>query len=348
MKQRWYIHKIAFRILFPGLSGIILYLAMLMVFGNLEDLSATFFSQEAMFLVILTYINHEWAIFLLGRNRSQEALNSAHPLQTFLYFLLLLSTSTLISSGIILAYFVFILRYYHFVTELITIDILLAMFQLLVHMYYISMLNIRRYHDISMEQEEAQSRQLELELESFKSEMNPDLLMECLENLLTLVHKDVQEADHYILALSNQYRYLLDNRHKEFIGLDEELKAAEELAYLLNSGGATKLTLKYDTTGGSMVVIPGTLHNILYHVENSMILNALNPIALELILEEEGDICIKHANQPKLVFSHAVKMDKLNQSYMHFTGREITMREDGSLLEWRIPGLPEIMDEIKT
>lgn len=342
MKQKWYIHRISFRILFPALSGIILYLAMLMVFGNLEDLSGSFFSQEALFLVILTYINHEWAIFLLGRSRSQDAPDFSNPLRTVLYFVIMLLTSTLISSGIILAYFIFILGYYHFATELITINILMVLFQLLIHIYYISMLNIRRYHDLSMEQEDAQGRQLELELESFKSEMNPGLLLECLENLLTLVHKDVRECERYIQALSNQYRYLLDNRKIEFVDLDEELKTAGELVYLLNKGGATKITLEHKPSGGDITVIPGSLHHIIYHVENSQILTALNPLSLELTLDEERNLCIRHANRPKLVPGHTVKMDKLNRTYMHFTGRGITKREDGPWLEWNIPGLPDI------
>lgn len=315
MKQKWYIHRISFRILFPAVSGLILYLATLMVFGNLENLSGTFFSQEALFLVILTYINHEWAIFLLDRNRSQEALDSSSPMRMVLYLGILLLTSTLINSAIILSYFIFILSYYHFATELITITILLALFQLLVHLYYISILNIRRYHDLLMEQEEVQGRQLELELESFKSEMNPDLLMECLENLLTLVQRDIQESDRYIQSLSNQYRYLLDNRKKEFVELDEELKAADELVYLLNNGGETKITMKHNSLNGKMAVIPGSLHHIIYQVENSQILNSLNPLTLELFLDDEGNLCIRHLNQPKLVAGHIIKMDKLNQSY---------------------------------
>lgn len=315
MKQKWYIHRISFRILFPAVSGLILYLATLMVFGNLENLSGTFFSQEALFLVILTYINHEWAIFLLDRNRSQEALDSSSPMRMVLYLGILLLTSTLINSAIILSYFIFILSYYHFATELITITILLALFQLLVHLYYISILNIRRYHDLLMEQEEVQGRQLELELESFKSEMNPDLLMECLENLLTLVQRDIQESDRYIQSLSNQYRYLLDNRKKEFVELDEELKAADELVYLLNNGGETKITMKHNSLNGKMAVIPGSLHHIIYQVENSQILNSLNLLTLELFLDDEGNLCIRHLNQPKLVAGHIIKMDKLNQSY---------------------------------
>jgi len=77
MQQKWYINRISFRIFLPAIAGVVLYLAMLMVFGNLENLSETFFSQEALFLVVLTYINHEWAMYLMGKTKSRDVLQSS-------------------------------------------------------------------------------------------------------------------------------------------------------------------------------------------------------------------------------------------------------------------------------
>ena len=56
--------NIAFRILFPIISGMILYLAMLTIFDSLDQLGEIFFSQEALFMVVLTYLNHELALLL--------------------------------------------------------------------------------------------------------------------------------------------------------------------------------------------------------------------------------------------------------------------------------------------
>jgi hypothetical protein len=346
MKQKWYINRIAFRLLFPGISGLVLYLVLLMVFGNLEDLTGSFLSQEALFLALLTYAAHEWSIFLLGRKQSNEALNSTLLLPKILYFLLMILTTLGITTGIILLYFIYILKYFHFLTELITINILLVLFQAMVHMYYLSMLNIRRSHKLSMENEEMQGQQLEIELESFRTEMNPDLLMECLEGLLTLMRRDTSESENYIQALSNQYRYLLDNRNKEFVDLGKEIKATRELVYLLNGGGSVKLILKDEIANEKSAIIPGTLHNILYQVENSMILSPMNPMEVLIKQDAGGSIRISHENQPRLVATEVVRMDKLNRSYEHYAGRKIKLEKEGSLLVWEVPTIPEIMDDI--
>jgi sensor histidine kinase YesM len=314
---------------------------MLMVFGNLGDLSGSFFSQEALFLIVLTYISHEWAIFLIGRKRSRTALGSAFP--RILYFLILSISTMGINTGIILIYFIYVLGYPHYTTELVTMNSLLLLFQVLVHVYYLSMLNIRRYHTLSMEREEIQSRQLQTELESFKSEMNPDLLMECLESLLMLIRKDSSESEQYIQSLSNQYRYMLDSRKKEFIRLDRELKAAGEFIYLLNGGSSKRISLEVSIPSSDASIIPGTLHTILYSIENSMILNPLVPLVLDLEVRGDGSIRIRHDYRPKLAGESGTRMEKLNQSYVHYTGKEINRSLDASSMEWIVPGLPEII-----
>ncbi len=344
MEQKWYIHRISFRILFPVISGIVLYLALLMVFGNLADISESFFSQEALFLVILAYLNHEWAILLLGRGRSRQVLGSPGSVGRILYFGILLITSIGISSVVTLAYFIFILGYYHFITELVAINALMVIFQLLVHLYYLSMLNIRRSHELILEKEEALGRQVELELENFKAEMNPGLLMECLENLLTLIRLDVRESDRYIRSLSNQYRYLLDMRQREFVGLPEEIRAAGELVYLINGGGEAKIVLDHHVKESHTNVLPGSLHQIIYHLENSMILNPLDPLRLELAENEDGSVRIRHPKRLKINPPEGYPLDKLNRSYRHYTGSEITVSDDGSWMEWSVPRLPEIIE----
>lgn len=345
MKQKWYINRIGFRIVFPALAGLVLYLTLLMVFGNLEDLSNSFFSQEAFFMIVLSYVTHEWTIFLLGRRQSRNALNSHLIYPKFIYYLVMLITTILINTFIILIYFIFLIGYNYYMTELITINVLLILLQLMVHLYYISMLNIRRFHELSMESEEIQGKQLEIELESFKSEMNPGLLLECLESLLVIMKKDVAESERYIQALSNQYRYLLNSRKKEFAELEDELKAVREMVYLLNNGGPEKLVLVEDIQEEQCSIIPGAVLNIILQVENSMILNPMNPLKIYLNQDDKGVTMISHENQPRLTPGETVRMDKLNQSYEHYSGNRITRENEGSMLVWKIPGLPEIVDE---
>ncbi len=345
MNNAWSINRISTRILLPALAGLMLYLAMLMVFGNLGDLSESFFIQEALFLVVLACLSHEWTVFLMGRKISRSALSSPGTLPKLIYFSAMLASTAVLCTGITLAYFAFILDYYHFGTELVTINLLLLLFQSLVHLYYIGIQNIRQFHELLMEKEDLQGRQLEMELESFKSEMNTGWLMDCLENLLILVHSDIQESDRYIQALAHQYRYLLDSRQQEFSDLGAELKVAGELVYLLNQGTQAGLIFEHTEPDSQQNIVPGTLLNIIHTVGNSMMQSPFFPLHLKLLTDGEGNLRLRHENRPKLIRNTSLSMEKLNRSYRHYTGKEISRREEGDWMEWFIPGLPEIVNE---
>jgi hypothetical protein len=342
MNQRWYTNRISFRIIFPVVGGLILYLALLMVFGNLEAISEVFFSQEALFIILLTYLNHEWSIFLLGRRRLRELTLGPKLPCRLVYPGILLASSILINSGITLVYFIYILEYYHYLTELVTINILMIIFQMMMVLYYISMLNIRRYNTLLLEREEMQAGQLELELESFKAEMKPDLLMECLENLLSIMRTDTRKAEQYIQGLSSQYRYLLDNRQKEFVDLEMEIEALKELLLLINGGEKEKIILNGTPAEPGFDIIPGTLQNLVYNIENTMILSSVQPMELSIRRQKKGDLLICHPKRPRLVPGTTISIERLNRSYLYFTGRALEKSDSGKEICWRIPVIPEI------
>ena len=109
MKQQLYINNVIFRILFPAIAGLILYLAMLMVFGSLDQLAESFFSQEALFIIILTYLNHEWTVFRLKKGSGKEIFTGGNAIRLFLYLAGVTLVTLTITSVTILVYFIIII-----------------------------------------------------------------------------------------------------------------------------------------------------------------------------------------------------------------------------------------------
>jgi LytS/YehU family sensor histidine kinase len=216
---------------------------------------------------------------------------------------------------------------------------------MMMQLYYFSMINIRRYNALLLEKEEMQAKHLELELESFKAEMKPDLLMECLENLLSIMRKDTRKAEQYIQGLSNQYRYLLDNRQKEFISLEPEMEALDELLGLLNGGAEERIAVERADLEPGLNIIPGTLQNLVFNIENTMILSSLEPMKLSLRHDGDGNLLICHPNRPRLVPGHTVSLEKLNRSYAYYTGRQLEKTESAGEICWIVPALPEVQKE---
>jgi hypothetical protein len=349
MKQELYRNNVVFRILFPAIAGLILYLAMLMVFGSLDLLTDSFFSQEALFIIMLTYLNHEWSVFRLKKGRGQEIFTSGNTIRLVLHLSMVILVTLIITSVTILFYFIFIIGYFHFLTELITINVLMILFQMLIHLYYIGIIQIGHLHAISMEQEEIHNEQLELELETFENEMNPGLLMGCLETLISLIHRDIQDAEKYIQNLSDHYRYLLENRQREFVEMDLEMKSVEGLVYLLGRTGEKDLSLEYgkgqDFRG--IKIIPGTLSFIVFYIVNNMIISSLSPVNIHISLDQDENVLIGCKNQPRIVPADVQtgNLNRLNRSYNHYTGFGIEVSKGEDIIEWKVPHIPEIKED---
>lgn len=349
MKQQLYINSVVFRILFPAIAGLMIYLATLMVFGSLDQLGESFFSQEALFIIILTYLNHEWSVYRLKKGSGQEIFTGGNAFRLFLYLTGVMLVTLTITSVTILGYFIIIIGYFHFLTELITLNILMLLFQTLIHLYYIGIIQIGHLHDISMEQEEAQREQLELELETFENEMNPGLLMNCLETLISLIHKDIQDAEKYIQNLSDHYRYLLENRQREFVEMELEMKSVEELVYLLGRAGVEDLTLEYgkDLDFRGIKIIPGTLGYIVFYIINNMIISSLSPVNILISLDKDKNVLVSCRNRARLIPADVQtgNLYKLNRSYTHYTGFGIEVNKGEDIFEWKVPHIPEIRED---
>jgi hypothetical protein len=348
MKQQLYINNVVFRILFPAIAGLIIYLAMLMVFGSLDQLADSFFSQEALFIITLTFLNHEWSVFRLKRGSGKEIFTGGNIIRLVLHLTGVMLAALTITSVTILGYFVFIIGYFHFLTELITLNVLMILFQMLIHLYYIGIIQIGYLHAISMEQEETHKEQLELELENFENEMNPDLLMGCLETLISLIRRDIQDAEKYIQNLSDHYRYLLENRQREFVEMDLEMKSIEELVYLLGRAGTKNLSLEYrkgqDFRG--IKIIPGTLNFIVFYIVNNVIISSLSPINIQISLDKDENVMVGCKNRPRLIPAEVQtsNLNRLNRSYTHYTGFGIEVNKGEDKIEWKIPHIPEILE----
>jgi hypothetical protein len=348
MKQPTYIPDVVTRILLPPMAGLFLYVAVLMVFGNLDQFGQSFFSQEALLIVLLAYLNHEWSVFVLRRKDASGIFTSGKAIRLVLHLALVLGGTVLLSSGIILVYFIWILGYYHFITELITLNSGMVLFQLLIQGYYIGIIQIGHLHAVSMEREEIQKEQLELELESFRHEMNPGLLMDCLETLISLVHQDNQDADQYIQALSEHYRYRLENRQREFVGMAAEKKSVDGLIYLLGKGGDRDLTVEYAEGQdlNKIRIIPGTLGLMVLYMVNNMIISSLSPARMHVSRDVEKRIQVCCRGRYKLVHEDVqnTNLKRLNRSYVHYTGSGITVSKEEDGITWEVPHIPEIVD----
>ena len=299
--KKIFIHNTFFRILTPIFFGILAYLLILLINNDLGQLSATFTNQEVYVCIGLTYLLSEALrlnIMLVGR-MFKNSLKNQVLAQVFSGLFI----SVVVISLPISLYFIWMYKFSITQSQLIIFNAIYGVASLLYNLLYFSNIYVHKKNARLMEKEQVKADVLASELVQFKNEVNPELLYESLEMLITLIHRDVEESEDYIDHLSSVYRYILSHRKVELSTLQQEIMAARNIMHLLNYqfNGQISMTVNTRNGLGESPVVPGTLPNLLEMIVRTTIINKFRPLAIELLLEEQdGYLVVQHELNDRL------------------------------------------------
>lgn len=147
-----------------------------------------------------------------------------------------------------------------------------------------------------LEAEKLKKEQAIAQYETLKSQVNPHFLFNSLNVLTTLVHKDADIAEQFINQLSKVYRYILESRSQEIIGLDEEMRNLEAYVFLMKIrfGGNFKFDNQLTNNILGKKVAPLTLQMLVENALKHNEISKLNPLSISVFLE--GDFIVVQNN----------------------------------------------------
>ncbi|MEQ8925825.1 MAG: histidine kinase [Fulvivirga sp.] len=308
-----------FRLLIPPFTGIVIYLLILLLNNEVSNLSDIFIGQEVYVCIGIAYLVFE-ALRLFSFT-FQKYIKSL-PLFIFLSTL----TGVFITAASVSAYFKFVLEFSIADNQLLIFNTTFGFFSLLYNLLFVSQVYLHKQNKNRLLEERLLTESLESEFNQFKNEVNPDLLYDCLETLITLAHKNVEETDDYIDQLSLVYRYILSHRKVEFVTIKEDLIAAESIVYLLQKKNQNAISLVSEL-GEDMketFIIPGTLPNLVEHIIRNSIITSYSPLAIKITLDnEERYIVLEHKQNNKLKYATNNFKRSLEESYSIYSDKPV-------------------------
>jgi hypothetical protein len=108
--------------------------------------------------------------------------------------------------------------------------------------------NFYELRRIDREREELKKAQLQSQLDSLKTQVNPHFLFNSLNSILSLIRTSPAKAEAFTLELSSVYRYLLQANENQLTTLREELQFTRSYFHLLKTrfGNAIHLDEQID------------------------------------------------------------------------------------------------------
>lgn len=159
---------------------------------------------------------------------------------------------------------------------------------------------------------------MEYQLGQLKKDVNPGLLYNSLETLISLVQQDAALAENFIDRLAALYRYTLEHRHKELVSLEEEVNAMQDLVYLYHQKYQGGIRINSCTAGEEtgFLLIPGSLPDIVENIILSTIIQPGRLLEIDIFVENNF-VVLHYRSNDRLIFQHPIQetIHRLSQTY---------------------------------
>jgi two-component system, LytTR family, sensor kinase len=216
-----------------------------------------------------------------------------------------------------------------------------VLINLLFHLLNAILFYFKEYKTKFVEAEELKSITAQAELQLIKSQINPHFLFNNLNVLSSLVMQHNEDANKFIEAFSQVYRYILNNQEKELVTLDTELEFIKPYIFLLEKRFAVGLHITIDIPEkyNDTLIIPASLQML---VENAIKHNiATRAKPLKILLHANGNHTLAVSNNLQLrdmvENSTEIGLKNIIKRYQLVSGKEVIVEKNTESFKVTLP-----------
>ncbi|TPN85163.1 2TM domain-containing protein [Aquimarina algicola] len=163
---------------------------------------------------------------------------------------------------------------------------------------------------------------------ALKNQLDPHFLFNSLNVLTSLIEENPRMAQKFTTSLSKVYRYVLEQKNKELVTVDEELKFARTYMTLvkLRFEDSIKFDIPDSATNPEAKVVPLSLQLLLENTVKHNVVMPERPLHIK-IYEDDGFLIVENNLQPKKVIkqSSGVGLGNVQQRYALLTKRKFSV-----------------------
>ncbi|WP_456423916.1 2TM domain-containing protein [Lutibacter sp.] len=184
--------------------------------------------------------------------------------------------------------------------------------------------------------------------ESLKSQIDPHFLFNSLNVLTSLIEENPKQAEKFTTKLSKVYRYVLEQKNKDLIELDEELHFAKTYMELLKMRFENAVTFEIPekASNSEFKILPLSLQLLLENTIKHNVVSEENPLKVS-IAEVDGYLVVKNNYNPKTILTKGTKVGLKNiiDRYNLITLKKVVIEKTTNQF---IVKLPLLTQKIKT
>ncbi len=163
---------------------------------------------------------------------------------------------------------------------------------------------------------------------ALKNQLDPHFLFNSLNVLTSLIEENPKMAQKFTTSLSKVYRYVLEQKNKELVTVDEELAFAKTYMTLLQLRFEESIVFEMPekATNPEAKVVPLSLQILLENTIKHNVVMQTRPLHIK-IFEKDNFLIVENNLQPKEVIkqSSGVGLGNIQQRYALLTKRKFSI-----------------------
>ncbi len=188
------------------------------------------------------------------------------------------------------------------------------------------------------------------QFDALKNQLDPHFLFNSLNVLTSLIDEDTAKAQEFTTALSKIYRYVLEQKDKDVVALEEELDFAKTYISLLKMRFENSILFELPkTVTTESKVVPLALQLLLENAVKHNIATTKEPLQIKIFVAN-GLLLVENNLQPKQVLNtrKGVGLNNIINRYKLLTNKPVQVTETKKAFTVSIPILTKKTTVMKT
>jgi two-component system LytT family sensor kinase len=208
---------------------------------------------------------------------------------------------------------------------------------------------ILKYQADRLKEQKEKYVKITTEHESLKSQIGPHFLFNSLNVLNGLIEENPDKAQEFVGELSSIYRYVLEQKDKSLVSLEEELNFSRTYMNLVQK--RFEDGLEFEIIGepnGNQKIVPLSLQILLENSIKHNRISSIEPLVVKIIIEEKKIWIINNLQKKaKLTDSIGKGLRNIIDRYKSFTHQKVEILETQEEFKVKLPLLTDKIIEME-
>ncbi|MDO1501047.1 histidine kinase [Winogradskyella maritima] len=208
-----------------------------------------------------------------------------------------------------------------------------------------------RYQKNKLKEQKVIAGTASAKFDALKNQLDPHFLFNSLNVLTSLIEENPNNAQRFTTSLSKVYRYVLEQKSKELVTVDEELNFARTYMSLLKMRFEDSIIFEIPEKASNpeSKVVPLSLQLLLENAVKHNMVTSSKPLHIK-IYEDGNHLVVMNNLQPKQIVkkSSGVGLENIRQRYKLLSKRNVIINQRESDFAVAIPMLTKQVEIMRT